>query len=269
VQLLPWRKPTSPPLPTPFSPQYAELHREFVTEALQAPGLINRFARSRGLPRGYGVGLDERVVEYPWVLAQRPGGRVLDAGSALNHAHILDRFLPIFADLHIVTLAPEAVAFTERGISYVYTDLRELPFRDASYDTIISISTLEHVGLDNERYGAAQSGPEDARTALRDAVDELRRVLAPGGVLLVTVPYGVAENHGWFRQFDREAIEELIQAIDPRKLALSVFAHSRLGWHVSSLEDAAHLRYQDSTSTGRGDDLAAAARAVVCLRAEK
>lgn len=235
---------------------------------LHTPRTIDRFAHARRLPRRYGVGLDERVVEYPWLFAQKPTGRVLDAGSTLNHAHILDRFLPMFADLHIVTLSPEAVAFTERGVSYLYADLRHLPFRDAYYDTIVSISTLEHVGMDNERYGVGDARGDDPRSGLPRAVHELKRVLSPGGVLLLSVPYGVAEDHGWFRQFDRIGVDELVAAIDPHHLDIQTYAYSRDGWQVSSLDEARHMRYHDLSTTRQADDLAAAARAVVCLRAE-
>jgi SAM-dependent methyltransferase len=223
---------------------------------------------SRKLPRHYGVGLDERVVEYPWLWAQKPRGRVLDAGSTLNHAHILDRFLSSVESLDIVTLVPEEVSFPERGVSYVYADLRDLPFRDDYYDTIVSISTLEHVGMDNAQYGGAAPHDDDPQSALLAGVSELRRVLTPGGSLLITVPYGAQENHGWFRQFDRAAIEELIDAIAPREVELTVFAYSSHGWRRSTLEAAADARYHDSAiNKHRAPDLAAAARAVACARA--
>jgi len=240
-----------------------------VSAALDSDKLLERFADARRLPRRYGVGLDERVVEYPWVLAQRPRGRVLDAGSALNHAHVLDRFLPATSALHVVTLAPEPVSFPERGVTYVYADLRDLPFPDDSFDAVVSISTLEHVGMDNSRYGAATPTGKDPRAALRAAVGELRRVLAPGGMFLVTAPYGRPEDHGWFRQFGPEDVDELVGllgATDPR---VAVYAHSSRGWRLSSLAAAANERYHalpDPPAYGR--DQAAAARAVVCVRAD-
>jgi SAM-dependent methyltransferase len=259
-----------PPDVAPFSEEYAERHRELVTELLHRNDILDRFARARRLPRAYGIGMDERMIEYPWLLAQNPRGRALDAGSALNHAHILDRFLPLFAELHIVTLAPEEAAFTGRGVSYVYADLRDLPFRDAYYDTIMSISTLEHVGMNNARYGVASSADKDPGDALRVAVDELKRVLSPGGLLLVTLPYGFEEDHGWFRQFDRDAVTELVDAIAPCEVTVSVYAYSRRGWQRSSLEAAADLHYHDVTLHNEyAEDLAAAARGVVCLRAQR
>src|SRR4051812_39028957 len=115
-----------PPPRIPWTPDYTELHRDFVRAALDDDGVIARFRAGARLPRAYGVGLDERVVEYPWLCAHLPaGGRVLDAGSTLNHAHILDRFLTGVASLHIVTLSPEPISFPERGVSYIFADLRE------------------------------------------------------------------------------------------------------------------------------------------------
>jgi hypothetical protein len=52
----------------------------------------------------YGVGLDERVVESPWLFSRLPSepGRLLDAGSVLNFEGLLMQpALPGQADLHL------------------------------------------------------------------------------------------------------------------------------------------------------------------------
>src|SRR4030067_3793593 len=58
------------------------------------------------LPEGFGFGLDDRVVEYPWVYARIPKnpGVVLDAGSALNNLFLLKRSPIADAQLTICTL---------------------------------------------------------------------------------------------------------------------------------------------------------------------
>jgi SAM-dependent methyltransferase len=53
------------------------------------------------------------------------------------------------------------------------------------YDLIVSVSTLEHVGWDEE--------PRDPERALA-AVQRLRELLAPGGRLLATFPVGYHEE---------------------------------------------------------------------------
>ena len=168
-------------------------------------------SRETLLPQGYGVGFDERVVEFPWVFAQGLRGRVLDAGSALNHEHIVDRALRLVDELHVVTLEPEERAFTERRVSYVYADLRDLPYKDAYFDTVVCISTLEHVGMENARYGVTDPRSDDPVAEMSRAIAELARVSA--GPMLLSVPYGRREDHGWFRQLDGADVETLLDAV--------------------------------------------------------
>ena len=217
--------------------------RQLIESTLDDPQALERFAPPAPLPDGYGATFDERVVELPWVFAQRPAGTVLDAGSALNHEFVLRRLRPRLDDLHIVTLAPERDAFPELGVSYVYADLRELPFSDGVYDTVVSVSTLEHVGMDNTGYGGDAGGSADPGAAARAAVAELRRVLKPGGRLLLTVPFGRAESHGWLRQFDRAALDELVEAARPARVELQVWRNGAAGWQPLDPADAADARY--------------------------
>jgi SAM-dependent methyltransferase len=213
--------------------------------------------------------MDERVVEWPWVLAQQPSGRLLDAGSCLNHPEVLAAVRPMVDDMHILTLEPEDAAYPQLRISYVYADLRELPYRDDWFDCVDSISTLEHVGGDNARYGAGGHRVSDAGPELRQALGELKRVLRPGGSLLATVPYGVPEDFGWFRVFDRPQVEGLVAAFDPAEASIAVYRYSEDGWQVSDLDAAADVRYRDHEREPAPVDLAPNARAVACLRLVK
>lgn len=254
-----------PPPDEPFAGDYAERHARLLQAVFAEPALLEPFVRGEPLLPGYGVGLDERVVEYPWLLAANPRGRVLDAGSVLNHAHVLDRFLPSFDALTIVTLQPEAVAFTERKVAYAYDDLRDLPFRDGRFDTVVSLSTLEHVGMDNTSYGSTLARAEDAGAALERAVGELLRVLAPDGLLLVSVPFGMHEDYGWFRQFGEKELDELCRMLEPAETAIQFFRYSSDGWRRATQREAADARYRPATAPTAADR-AAAARAVACIR---
>src|SRR6201999_3832676 len=116
----------------------------------------------------------------------------LDAGSVFNGRTALTVTLPRVESLTIVTARPEPESFPEFGVSYVYADLRDLPFRDDWFDGVMCISTLEHVGMDNRIYGDPRPPAADPGAAVSTAMSELRRVLRPGGTLLVSVPYGEA-----------------------------------------------------------------------------
>ena len=257
------------PRTRPFGRLYTRRHRALVERALASPELIEAFGDDgRSLPPGYGIGFDERVVEFPWLAAHRPAGAALDAGSTLNHAHVLSYFLPAVSPLTVVTLAPEPVAFPELGVSYLYADLRNLPFKDNLFETTISLSTLEHVGMDTSLYTGAAEGnrPENPLGEMQLAMRELRRVTKPGGRILVSVPYGRAEDHGWLLQFDRQSLAGLTDAVDGCPIETTVFQYGESGWRHSTLEEAANAEYHDvHADSERQRDGAAAARAVACL----
>jgi len=100
------------------------------------------------------------------------------------------------------------LAGDEDRFAYSFGDLRAMPFRDGAFSRVVCVSTLEHVAMDTTRFGAPVREGDDASAA----VAELLRVLAPGGTLLATVPYGRASDHGWFRVLDR--LEQLIERVD-------------------------------------------------------
>jgi SAM-dependent methyltransferase len=158
-------------------------------------------ARQRGerprLLRGP-AGSDERVIEIPWVLSRlrTASASVLEVGYAFAEPSYLAALLAAGVERLVgVDLADAEVP----GLETVRADVRSLPFRDAEFDQVLLVSTLEHVGADNVQYGHAGERDDGGRLA---ALREARRVLAPAGSLLVTVPLGEPEDYGWFRQDD-------------------------------------------------------------------
>ena len=109
---------------------------------------------------------NERAVEIPIVMAvvrQHPEERVLEVGNVLAHYYphhhdVLDKYeqAPGVSNGDVVDFQPGKL-----------------------YDLIVSISTLEHVGWDEE--------PRDPPKFLR-GVEHLSTLLAPGGKMLVTLP---------------------------------------------------------------------------------
>lgn len=140
------------------------------------------------------AGTDERVVEIPWVLSRlRTAGRVLEVGYAFAETAYLAGLLRSGVELVGVDLATREV----EGMERVEADVRTLPFDGRSFDQVLLVSTLEHVGADNAVYGLER---ETDTGAPLQALRELRRVLRPDGSLLVTVPLGEPGDYGWFRQ---------------------------------------------------------------------
>jgi len=247
----------------PFTTGYAAYKEEQVRRVLDR----REFHPDR-LPKGYGLDLDERIVEYPWLLAHLPPGpgQLLDAGSALNFRFLLA--LPALASktIHICTLAPERQSFWPMGISYTFQDLRRTCFRDRFFDHIVSLSTLEHIGLDNDRFytGRASVLRDPASYVL--AVGEMARILRPGGRLYLSVPYGRHADLGWLQVFDGEMLDRVVEAFGPSGILEQVFRYTSEGWRTSTRQEAADATYVDLHSAGswqRG--LPVAAESVACL----
>jgi len=108
------------------------------------------------------------------------------------------------------------------GLHVVPGDIRSMPFPDASFDVILDLSTIDHI-------------PDPAR-----AFDEYRRVLVPGGMLLVVAwinlddatrfgrsGYGGTQYFFDYRTF-RAAIAARFDIIDARILTPAGIDPARL-----------------------------------------
>ena len=211
-----------------------------------------RGARARGeRPRWLQgpPGTDERVIELPWVLARLRGDRALEVGYAFAEAPYLAALLQAgFDELTGVDLAEADVP----GMTTVCADVRELPFEKGTFDLALCVSTLEHVGADNSGYGL--EAEEDAASRLT-ALRELRRVLAPSGRLLITVPCGEPDDYGWFRQDDVRGWTRLFTRAGFFVEEQEIYELTDEGWRSSPELVSAGLRYGE-----RGP----AASAVLC-----
>ena len=194
-------------------------------------------------------GTDERVVEIPWVLSRlRASGRVLEVGYAFAETAWLGALLRSGVELVGVDLATRDV----EGMETAEADVRELPFPDRSFDQILLVSTLEHVGADNTVYGIEAAAGVGAR---QEALQELRRVLRREGSLLATVPLGEPGDHGWFRQEDERGWTSLFARAGWFLEEVELYELGEEGWHASTSFRPEGVRYGE-----RGP----AASAVLC-----
>jgi SAM-dependent methyltransferase len=249
----------------PFKAGYYTAKRRTIEHAIDSRLL----SQGKKLPQGYGLHIDERSVEYPWLYSRLPAqpGEMLDAGSVLNFEFLLKRPPVSNAKLTICTLSPEKRAYFQRGISYVYCDLRNSVFRSTQFDTIVSISTIEHIGLDNTLlYTNDNSKRESDAVSYRSAVKELRRIIKPGGNCFITVPYGHPFIGNWFQVFGKEGIKAIIREFAPSWHDVDYFGYFQTGWREVTAEEISEAVYFDiNIRKGYDKDFAAGSRGVACI----
>ena len=218
------------------------------------------------------AGFDERVVEYPVTLSalltlkatkQR---RLLDVGCVLNNKIISNYVCEHAAAIWFWNASLEKPVYSG-DFAYVISDLRK-PFLPAEmrFDLVTCLSTLEHTGMDNIRYGgqpAEVNGKiDDPERYAIEGLQNIMRYVAPSGRLLVSVPYGPFEflyqyglpDRPIYYTFDRERLIKLTSALTGFDVVLSAYrvAPGR-GWLPADLdEDQKMLRHADGCASAGG-----------------
>lgn len=147
------------------------------------------------------VVISEQIVENAMVLGNIPpqAHTVLDFGG-------VESMLPmtLVALGYAVTVWDQRpYAFAHPLLSTVQRDiLAGAPPQLGPYDVVISVSTIEHLGLGS--YGDVTMDDADAR-----GIEVLWSLVKPGGRMIATVPVGRAAVHRGFRVYDRERLRRV------------------------------------------------------------
>jgi len=184
---------------------------------------------------------DERAIEIPWCLARYDGeSRVLDVGYAFAEPAYLSGLVALGAD----DLAGADLSRADvPGLRPIVGDVRGLPADDHAFELIFCISTLEHIGRDNEVYDVAAPREEEGdESALR----ELHRVLTRNGRLLVSVPTGERDDQGWQVQRTPEDWVAVFERAGFLVFEDELYVRDPAGWRTATLAEARAARYGDN-----------------------
>lgn len=131
--------------------------------------------------------LNERIVEIPiiWdVIQQNRGKAILEVGNVLSNYYQYEH---------------DTLDKYEKGSGVINEDIVSYS-PGKKYDLIVSISTLEHVGFDDN--------PKEPEKILR-ALANITTLLKPGGEFIFTVPLGYNEHLDGFIRDKRLNIPKL------------------------------------------------------------
>lgn len=213
--------------PVRWSPMLKVLHRLHAVVAK---------LRLRALRRaGWQAVVSEQIVESGLILrhAKPEERRVLDFGG---YESVLP--LTLSALGHEVTVLDQRVyPFKAPGLKSVTADLfGDHPLPSESFDLVISVSTIEHLGL---------GGYEDMEIPDGDrlGVERLWRLVRPGGRLMATVPAGRPAVQRGYRTYDEARLRTVFPPLD----TLLWFKKDGRGgsWTAAQASDIASLTYGD------------------------
>jgi SAM-dependent methyltransferase len=149
------------------------------------------------------TGCSERIVEVPFVHRNLPypfRGRLLDVG--FRESEIIYEAASLGFETWGIDIRPHLVEYP--GVRYVQGDVIKYPFENKSFDVVILLSTVEHIGL--MAYGNTAKDPEGDLHALQ----AVHRILKPTGRLILTVPFGRRGGTDWYRVYNHQALRELL-----------------------------------------------------------
>jgi SAM-dependent methyltransferase len=155
--------------------------------------------------------VNERAVELPYVLralaAVPPGANVLDVGATES---LLSLSLASLG-YNVTAVDPRPYPLSHPRLEVVVAEVQDWE-PNRAYDVIVCLSTIEHIGL-----GAYGEDKDDRRADLM-AMAKIRDCTAPGGLLVLTTPFGSTSTDAFTRVYDRSQLDELLA-----------------GWEVSDL----------------------------------
>ena len=129
--------------------------------------------------------LGDRDIEWSWIASQMPKGfgKALDFGSGGSYLGLIAAEAGY--DVTAIDQQPITWPYHHPNLHFIQGDILKLQLSDNSFDLIINCSVIEHVGLSG-RYGVT----EDFIDGDLDAMHQLKALLKPSGIMLLTIPIG-------------------------------------------------------------------------------
>jgi SAM-dependent methyltransferase len=188
--------------------------------------------------------INERIIEIPFVIDTLAGiskmSRVLDLGC-------MESVLPLF----LAGLGFQVTGFDFRQYPYqvpnfkfVQGSILDLPFEKWSFDVVTCVSTIEHIGI------GFYSDPKDNLSADIKGMLEIKKVLKPGGLLILTVPFGKAFINNQQRIYDQQGLDKLLVGFSVNTIKFFKNIQATKGnnyWEQIPLSQAESLRYTSGT----------------------
>jgi SAM-dependent methyltransferase len=185
--------------------------------------------------------VNERIAETAYVFRALAG---IEAGAAILDVGATES--PVALSLaslgfKVTAVDPRPYPLDHPNLEIVVGGVEELEAKNARFAAVLCISTLEHLGT-------GEYGQRPAERADETALRQIRELVEPQGILVLTTPFGHLRS-GNGRVYDRPELERLLS-----------------DWH---LEDFTVVRRVDETTWGPAQSDEPGEEAVALITAER
>ncbi|MBY5306645.1 class I SAM-dependent methyltransferase, partial [Aphanizomenon flos-aquae CCAP 1446/1C] len=173
---------------------------------------------------------NERIVEKTFVIhslahfCNSKKIELLDVGAAES---LLSYELASF-NYSVTAIDIRPIALSHPNLKFVKSDICQAVFSPASFDCVIALSTLEHLGL-------GWYGDEKINSYDLEAVKQINLLLKSEGIFILTVPYGRKAITPVHRIYDQESLQKLTQDFTVMQISYGVRKDS-FTWTITENE---------------------------------
>ncbi|WP_291728282.1 class I SAM-dependent methyltransferase [Bernardetia sp.] len=170
--------------------------------------------------------LHSRCIEYPFAASKvEKTDKILDIGTAKADKAWCDWLDNLPSEVHATDYDDNEYSF--KNVIFHQADVRQLPYENDTFDKILAVSVIEHIGLDDAQVNIANK-PKVEKQGDIEAVRELIRVLKPNGILVMTFPLSKQEFifADSARVYSMERVELFNSLIEPLSLEYYEYQHA-------------------------------------------
>lgn len=136
--------------------------------------------------------LHSRCIEYPFAASKVGDAKcILDVGTVKSDTAWISWLENLPIEVHATDYDGPLKPFEK--IKFYQADIRKLPIPDETFDKVIAVSVIEHIGLKSPQV-LTDKIPDVSEDGDLEAVRELARVLKSGGELIMTMPFGMKDD---------------------------------------------------------------------------
>ena len=196
IHVVKYRKETRTGIPVPLYSVYSRSERAL---ELNAEGILECMT-------------SERYPEFKFVLrnlvSRNTEAKILDVGCSTSAlSSMITKFSRNRWRIISIDIANE---IGNHGLPSIQMDARRIGFKDKTFDQVMCLSAMEHIGLDHEGAEKQNKGHNYGINGDALAMTEIWRVLKAKGTLILTVPYGrlIIKQQG-YRVYNKESLSIL------------------------------------------------------------